>query len=688
MSTSKEKVKKTLKKQSPSQNKKILLSCGVVTDGVGDFYHLLDLVDDADTFMDNYKKDIFITTRHDQSQIKDFEKNLREKGFEVLIIQSVSDFSEAMKSNKKMAFILDPRELSESEKNNIVRAINRYYAGKISISNDIFDSEGRIEKFTIPDLWFNEHGGVGLQKGSTDVLIKIRMNLLGGTQSLFLSQEDRNNPAQQLAEVLSKPENRAIKTAILGKDIKECTELKEICEKFLQNNLFVPSYLQHDPSAIVNFINTVTQSQLSDKYQSVVFFINKIKEDVLKKANVAGMLPKNVKTIIIKEKSGETVIINENASSSGKTITLVTGYRVQEDKDYKKLFHCAQYFAGCSGDKTFELVLSNGLIPLFIPHNLEKQKFIQDASKFDDHFKGVSLLYETSDLLRSMLQGLSSSAHNRLGKMRDYLLKVGVHEDEFPEVIKKWHTGRAFTIGGKIYRPDYNEGLKTEMIDFFVEQLFEIKNKQWDLEVYKEIEDGFISKVKNKEEFQEFLSALLIKFEVEGKDKKRLGELANKIADAFRDPQNIEFNNRKYVVKLSEEQEGELYELFLKEYLKLIHERFESGSKRIALLLNETFFKEWKALCQMLIQDRNLHKKISVIINNFFKKKGLEMDVDESVDEKEKMEESNIQTIEDIVTIPLTPPLIFTSSSPTLEDVGLKEKIKSLLTSFPIKPLA
>lgn len=423
-----------------SEMPRIVMACEVNWDGVGDFYSLIDAVKDKDRFMKGYRKDIFILTHHTQAQNEHFKDCLEKLGFEVFFVGSPSSIERVLtsgNSHKDKALIL--MESDEIKKEATLRIIEKFYAGMVDISFPLFNSF--LQPITIPRLCIAEHGSTKKPENCKT----IPMKLSSGTGSIFLSNESRENPEKQLAEVLSKSENREAGEALLGVALQEKSKTESICDEFLKDNLFVPSYIQHDKIAIVNFINTVTASYLSVPYRSVVFFTNKEGVDykILKTAAGNGYLSDLVKKIIITTKDGEIEIPNPNAKSNAKTVRLVVGYRIPDDNDYKKLFHCAQYFAGCSGDKSLELVLSNGLIPLFVPHNEEKEAFIKDISKVDKRFKLVEHIIDNQYLYFLALQETDPSLIRKrffadLEMIGPRLLEYKIDEKKFSASVRLW----------------------------------------------------------------------------------------------------------------------------------------------------------------------------------------------------------------------------------------------------------
>lgn len=419
---------------------RIVMACEVNWDGVGDFYSLIDAVKDKDRFMEGYLKDIFILTHHTKEQNEHFKDCLEKQGFEVFFVGSPSSIERVLKSGNlptEKAFIL--MKSDEINKEATLKMIEKCYVGMVDISFPLFYSFS--QSMSIPRLCIAEHGSA-TKSGNFNI---IPMQLSSGTESIFLSNESRENPGKQLAEVLSKDQNSGALKALLGVTSQEKSEIQNQCDVFLQDNLFVPSYLQHGKVEIVNFINTVAASSLSVQYKSIVFFLNKegVDYETLRAAADKGYFSDRVKEVVVVTKDGEMEIPNPNAKSTAKTVRLVVGYRVPDDNDYKKLFHCAQHFAGCSGDKSLELVLSNGLIPLFVPHNEEKESFIKDISKIDKRFKLVEKIIYNNYLYFFALQETEPSNIKKRFfpnvEMIDLqLFEYKIDKASFPDSIKQW----------------------------------------------------------------------------------------------------------------------------------------------------------------------------------------------------------------------------------------------------------
>lgn len=372
--------------------KKVALLCHVLGDGLGDFGHLLDLLKCKDKILPDFGKDIIIESDHtDQKTLDYFKNQLEKQGIKTILVNNSKDFATLYENSSTPTAYLFPIQQDKQfratgwvkDHASNIELIQKKYSAAISISKSITAS---LEK--IPHMEITEHCGpppsyIKLREG------ELNMNLSFGTQSIFLNQEDRANPEIQLLNILSKPENIKLKSALLGNNA--ITTIED-CKHFLEKNQFVPCYFQHNDYRFIDFLNIVQASPLSQKFDGTTFFVNKINVAHLEKACQMQLISKDIKNIIIQTSTGEIKQIeNPIADEHAKTVKFIAGYRINDDEDYNALYHCAQHFAGASGDKTLEKVLANGLIPLFIPHNDDKNGFIKSAAQKFPLFKTLDL---------------------------------------------------------------------------------------------------------------------------------------------------------------------------------------------------------------------------------------------------------------------------------------------------------
>lgn len=589
--------------------RKILLSACVLSDGVGDFYHLLDLAKNK-KLMPNYTKDVFISVGHtDPTLLKMMKEQLENAGFKVINISHGRDIPDNISELGNTAFISSKFRNEDIVHESILTRLDGTYSGNITISADI------RHPFSMPKLFIKEHEGRSMpllpQRDSSQT---IQMNLLSGTRSLFFTEETRESPSKQLSEILTKNENHELRSALLGTKTTESKGDTEACETFLKQNLFIPCYFQHNNAAIINFMNIASLSPLSKDYPSICFFVNNVDTKSLEKALKLGLFSKKIKKIIIRTKDGEKEFINPNADQDARDLKLVSGFRVKDDKDYNDLFHCAQYFAGCSGDKTFEKTLSNGLVPFFIPHNMGKTSFLQDSVKFNRLFENVLQMGNLNDLLQT---GLDADFRT-LQDAEEILSKLKIPESEFPDIIKKWKsttlTGKPFEHDGVTYEAHYSEKIKNKLVDAFLEMLLDETGKKLSDEESKEFIEKFINSAtdENPEILKEFLKKNAIE------DGSELFAIANNVAEAIKNNKPIKLNRVKYKCEFSPDVTKRLEILLQHEIFSIIAKHMESALAPISQSMDSNYFKKWSELCEDLQKNHNLHQLLPSIAHNFF----------------------------------------------------------------------
>lgn len=64
MSTFGNEIENDLADKKNNTKKKLLIAVNLVTDGLGDVYHLFDIIQHEKEFMANYEKDVLLTTNY------------------------------------------------------------------------------------------------------------------------------------------------------------------------------------------------------------------------------------------------------------------------------------------------------------------------------------------------------------------------------------------------------------------------------------------------------------------------------------------------------------------------------------------------------------------------------------------------------------------------------------------------
>lgn len=620
---------------------RILLATNVINDGVGDFYHLLDVAKNTD-LLPNFTKDILITTKHDKTTVENFVEELKKIGFEnIIYIKNQIDIPDNMGSSNagKTVFIYFASKGDEDVSNEIIYKFGHHYVGTLAVSADVFNSYDGHWKFNIPKLLITEHrGGLRNNCTSTKGWQELPMNFLSGTKSLFLTKENRDEPAKQLAKVLLKKENQTFGNAIFGNNV-DLKNINEKCKTFLEQNLFVPCYFQHNASAIVNFMNLAIASPSTNKYPSAVFFVNSADIKLLKKMASEGFFSAKIKSITVRTPEGETEIANPRASQEAKKVKLISGYRIKDNSDYNTLFHCAQFFAGSSGDKTFEKVLSNAVFPFHIVHRKDpkhgKEIFLEDAISFNPLFHAVKEIDDLNYLLHTVLLMLEDnhSIHDIQAFLRE---NFKIPESQYPELIKKYlntlRTGQPFVHAGVNYSlSNYRQKEKIDIAEIFINKIYKAKNTtkvKMGYKTFKSQVEQFLIYAEggNSKVLKDFLDSL------EVGNNATLVAMADAISDAIRNKKAITLEDRfgeerDFSCILPEASSTLLLELVDQEMLKFTQQYLDSSIAKISQTMDANFFKKWMEFCVSLQKSSNLHQILPRLAAEFFGKYLKEADI-------------------------------------------------------------
>lgn len=151
-------------------------------------------------------------------------------------------------------------------------------------------------------------------------------------------------------------------------------------DEFLDNTLFVPGYIQ-DECAMMYFILSIASSEVAKKYPNgLIFHINTSELDFCSNMFLLDVLKKHDYRSLIIRKKGVPEFKLDLTYSSTRDLIILIGWKLSEN-DYGNLYKMAQVFAGCSGDNTLNMTLSNGLIPFY-----DKRKWKKDFVREFFHF--------------------------------------------------------------------------------------------------------------------------------------------------------------------------------------------------------------------------------------------------------------------------------------------------------------
>lgn len=239
---------------------------------------------------------------------------------------------------------------------------------------------------------FGEHGGLRGEK--KDSIISHYMGFSRSEYGVFMEHPERLMLAPKPDRDFSGEDEKILQRKVLElKDLSDKSYLTSLMgeekdeSNFLRNNLFIPGYFQNKFATAVSICGLAITPE-AKKYSGVVFHMNGFDEKLLNKRLLAehgiakieiqNAPPKDKKVIDLKQEGFEV-------TGEERTLKIMNGYRLN-DKDYAKLYKIAQCFAGSSGDTSLQMILSNGLIPIYQVRRW-KEDFVKDFSKMAEAIK-------------------------------------------------------------------------------------------------------------------------------------------------------------------------------------------------------------------------------------------------------------------------------------------------------------
>jgi hypothetical protein len=223
------------------------------------------------------------------------------------------------------------------------------------VSTKLFISAFR--KLVVLQTLLGEHGKSAVSKRNDSCHRSMGFDM--GAEYGLLLQEPVATTLAEKADVLQKITDKAYLRLLLEAEEKEPTS--EQAATFLKKSLFVPGYFQGSQPVSV-FLHSIPISPAAADYQDVVFHLSGkgfhqslLTPNWFAKAGFASI------EII----TNDTLEKIEIANATGtRRLRILHNIRLN-DADFNALFQMAQWFAGCSGDKTLEAALSNQLIPFY-----------------------------------------------------------------------------------------------------------------------------------------------------------------------------------------------------------------------------------------------------------------------------------------------------------------------------------
>jgi hypothetical protein len=284
----------------------------------------------------------------------------------------------------------------------------------------IFRLGNQLEMPKYPRMFIGEHNSLDAE---IDNILNRIMGFRRHQHGLLLTAPKARTLEEKTA-VLKNLKNQKFLNDLLSRDIKsekdQKTNLGTIADDFLSKNLFVPGHIQNT-LAMGNFINSIIGSKLTKQYANVVFYVNKnlIDDTTFNKQKLID----NGFTELEINVDGTIQSIHLSDNTPQRKLRILMGYDL-DNNDYTSLYQIAQLFAGCSGDKTLELVISNLLIPFY-----ESRPW---KDKFSKSFRSAAASYTSN---KSVLDFIHLFLYYERGKIAESITKM---MDSDPSFLSEW----------------------------------------------------------------------------------------------------------------------------------------------------------------------------------------------------------------------------------------------------------
>ncbi len=332
----------------------------------------------------------------------------------------------------------------------------------IPVYQTLFQAE-HYSGFGTPNTIFNS--SLGLGNSYRGFLLKPAAALSKNDRMGLLKKFGNKQYVQDLLELDSK-------------GIEHSETFHNSATHFLDKTIFIPAY----NAKLDTILAMVGHSKLFENREALIVHTN---DDP--SCNIRHFVQNNVFLSVKIINNGKTTEFKCENALSNKKLIILCNYQLK-DEDYDTLFKVAEFFAGCSGDKTLEKCLSYGLVPFYntpsykkclatFLENFSKQYSKKDllitfsgrdsdaidtrltpdvlAKSIDDDFindwkKLIAAIQKENnffDLLPSMLaHGIifnelkNSVCNNDQKSSADYLKLFNAHED-LDIAIALWHVG-------------------------------------------------------------------------------------------------------------------------------------------------------------------------------------------------------------------------------------------------------
>lgn len=444
----------------------ILFTCFVDPHGAGDLGHFVDIA--------NPKKLEQMGINKDQTIVRlimciDEHKAMVEKKLQDANMLNCTHVVYFKRNEVEVSSILNLLDQSAGVKQgiqNYIQCFQRYLQTNPKVkasllkSNLVFNISTRLMKDILKGgkalldnatcITLGEHGGANdITKQGPKTQQENRSEDI--TKEMYLDDPENRQMGFSLAHygvLMEKPQETLPKATwltrikdqrfkrVLG-NVKIPFTKDEQWEKFHQEALIIPCYFQEGPESFSVIAQAIISSELVQKsqYKEVIFCVNKgnvqfktFDEQFLGKCGVSSfdyhVLVDNVQKFKAYPTTGNKF-----------KLKMIEGY-ILSDEDYMCLVRSAQLFHGCSGDKTFETALANGLFPIYQPRQHKLFCITNFLAVIANFFPEVDLeIFNLFPILYERAISKKYSQHNDFSqpKLRDRIAKFLTEE-----LLRRW----------------------------------------------------------------------------------------------------------------------------------------------------------------------------------------------------------------------------------------------------------
>lgn len=370
----------------------VLITGIAMPDGYGDIAHLADLLKCVGN------EDVIIVIAYFADKKEPLFKSLRNHGL-ISSNTTVDDDCFAIHEKNPTLFLMQfNRENTRNDETPVYSDVehetllaSKIYREKLkeikvifNISNslmlDIFRGEKyKNEIFAVREpclVHLPEHG---CELDEKEYPIFDKQYAMGLKRGLFLSVPEKKDKKDIICSI----EDKKFLSSLIG-EAKGEGERREKAGQFLENNLFFPCYYKYEKSFLLYFLalmNSPICKESSKKEITLftnIYYAQQGKEmfDFANKELVKNLYDAGISEVYFSDRVYDiqrlavnhgfarkcAVSLDKHAEEQGKKVRILN-LQIPH-ADFQKVYQLADYFAGCAGDKSVEVVFANRLVPL------------------------------------------------------------------------------------------------------------------------------------------------------------------------------------------------------------------------------------------------------------------------------------------------------------------------------------